>query len=446
MELTRIIADFIIETKQADIPQTVYEHAKIAFLDWVGVTMAGQNDPLVKKLIQHADYMGSHAQASILGHGIKKSLTQAALINGAASHALDYDDTLFSFLGHPSVTMFPSLLALAEYNKKSGIDFLTAYIIGFKAGAVIGECAGMDHYMHGWHATSTIGHFASCAVCCRLMGLNTKQTQYALGIAGTQASGLKISFGTMCKPFHAGKASHDGLLAAMLAKDGFTGAENILEGPLGFFQVLKGTIKNEVVNSLGKTWEIENLAQKYHASCHATHSPIEAAVHIITQNSIALEDIKKIRVFCSQLAIDAAGKTEPTTGLEGKFSIIYCVANALISGNTGMQAFEDAKVLDPQTRKLMKKISVLLDENMSGVETRLELETMQGETHKHFSDILKEIPVLEVKREKIKTKFCDLCTPVLGKAATDKLAETILSLEKSGNMKLIAEILQKPEF
>ena len=261
--LTRAIARFIVETDPSDIPIHIHEHAKVAFLDWFAVLMAGKDEPLVLKLIHYADLTGGNEQATVLGHGLRKNISQAALINGAMSHALDYDDTMTNFLGHPSVTLFPALVALSEWKEKKGIDFLTAYIIGLKAGAVIGACAGFEHYSAGWHGTSTIGRMASAAGCARLLGLDKQQTVYALGIAGTQASGLKRVFGTMCKPYHAGKASQVGLEAALLASDNFTSAEDILEGPDGFFHLLKGQVNEAAVASLGKTWETDKLAQKY---------------------------------------------------------------------------------------------------------------------------------------------------------------------------------------
>jgi 2-methylcitrate dehydratase PrpD len=269
-ELTSILARFIVETDVSDIPFTVFEHAKIAFQDWFAVTMAGKDEQLVLKLIHFSDLMGGKEQATILGHGIKKNASLAALINGSASHALDYDDTIFfgDVPVHPSATLFPALLSLSEWQEKAGLDFLAAYLIGFKVGACLAMCAGAEHYSAGWHATSTIGRLASAAGCAKLMELNEQQTVYALGIAGTLASGLKGAFGSMCKAFHAGRASQDGLEAALLAMDGFTSAKDILEGPAGFFQLLKGEVKEEAVNSLGKTWEIERLAQKYHASGH----------------------------------------------------------------------------------------------------------------------------------------------------------------------------------
>ena len=241
VELTKVLARFIAGTGESDIPSHVFDHVKVAFKDWLGVTFAGKDGPLIEKLIKYADFMGGNKQATLLGYGIKKTACQSALINGAASHVLDYDDTLEHFLGHPSVTIFPSILALSEWMEKSGKDFFTAYITGLKVGCVIGACGGLEHYMSGCHPTSTLGHFASAAACANLLGLDEKQSANVLGIAGTQASGLKISFGTMSKAFHAGKASQAGLMAALLARDGFTGAEDVIEGDHGFFKVFKCT-------------------------------------------------------------------------------------------------------------------------------------------------------------------------------------------------------------
>ena len=434
LELTRELARFIVETDKTDIPSYIFEHAKIAFMDWLGVAMAAKDESLVKKLIRYADLLGGNEQATILGHGIKKTISQAALINGAASHALDYDDSMAVFAGHPSVTLFPSLLALAEWKGKTGSEFLTAFIIGIEIEAALGACGGMAHYMSGWHSTSTLGHFASAAGCSRLMGLDEQQTVYAFGIAGTQACGLKISFGSMCKPFHAGRASEAGLTASMLAAEGFTGAEDILEGPGGFLQVLNGKLNEGVMGILGKTWNIEDLAQKYHASCHATHSPIEGVYSIVKEEGLSPRDIKSIRIFTSRLSLDAAGKTEPKSGLEGKFSIPYCVANALLRGNTGMQAFTDEKVNDPEVREYMKKISLELDQDFKMVDARVEVEINSGKVHSRVVNVIEDIPELELKRSKIKDKFTDLCSPILGDKKTEGLVEAILSLEKIDNM------------
>ncbi|MEW6443217.1 MAG: MmgE/PrpD family protein [bacterium] len=432
--LTRRLARFITGTSEADLPGYVYEHAKVALLDWYAVAIAGKDDPLVLKLIRVADLMGGSEQATLIGHGLRKSACQAALVNGAASHALDYDDTLVPFLGHPSVTIFPSLLALAEWKKKSGEDLLTSYLIGLKVGAVLGAYSGLSHYMAGWHGTSTMGHLASAAACARLLRLSEQETVHALGIAATQASGLKRVFGTMCKPFHAGRASQAGLLAVLLAAEGFDAPEDTLEGPQGFFDVLKGDRGEQVLDTLGKTWEIENLSQKYHASCHFTHSPIEAALKVAREENLSPAQIRAIRVRTSQTALSAAHQTEAKTGLAAKFCIPYCVANALITGRTGIQAFSEEWVGSPQIQSFMKKVTVGPDGGKAGLGAIVEVETTEGKLCTSFSDILQEVVPLETKREKIRAKFYDLCLPVLGPTRTTAVREAILSLDRFEDM------------
>jgi 2-methylcitrate dehydratase PrpD len=432
--LTRRLANFVATFDRSAIPSQAYEHAKVAFMDWLAVTIGGKDDPLVHKLIGFADRMGGHPQATILGHRCRKCVTQAALINGASSHALDYDDTLAAFFGHPSVTLFPALLALAEWQERSGEDFLTAYLIGLQTGATIGSCAGFAHYMSGWHATATLGHLASAAGCARLLELGRDQTTHALGIAGTQSSGLKRVFGTMCKPFHAGMAAEAGLTAALLAQSGFTSAEDILEGPLGFFQALQGAVNEDAVQRLGREWAVENLAQKYHASCHATHSPLEAALTAVREAQVSLDEITAIRVHSSQLALDAAGKMEPVTGLEGKFSIPYCVANVLLRGTTGNEAFTDERVKEPSVVELMRKVTPILCGDMIALDARVEVETRDGKVYSAYADILQQIPPLETKRERIRAKAMALWEPELGREKATCLAGKIASLERAPNV------------
>ena len=378
--------------------------------------------------------MGGREKSSILGNGLKTSVSQAALINGAASHALDFDDTMAAFSGHPSVTLIPGLLALSEWQKKSGLDFLTSYIIGLKAGMALGVSAGPKHYASGFHATSTVGTLASAAACSRLLGLNEQHTLNALAIAGTQSFGLKRSFGTMCKPFHAGRASEIGLSAALLAGDGFTGAEDLLEGPNGFFQAMGGGVNESFLETLGQTWDIETLAQKYHASCHFTHSPIEAALSIFKAQRLSVEDIASVDIFCSDTALMTADIIEARTGLEGKFSLPYCVATALLRGNTGLSAFTDEKVNEPEVKDLMKKITARQDEKMQGMAARVMIKTRDGQAYWADSDVFQEIPELEIKKSRIKDKFADLASTLLEESRIREIQEMILELEDISDM------------
>jgi len=441
--MTRRLARFISQTDESTIPADIYEHAKVAFMDWLGVTMAGKDEPLVDKLIKYAQTMGGNEQATIIGRGMRMSMAQATLINGAASHALDYDDSLPAFLGHPSVTLFPGALALSEWYGKNGADFLTAFIIGLKAGVTVGMCAGGQHYMSGYHGTATIGTLAAAAACSRLMGLDEQQTLYALGIAGTQSAGLKGNFGTMCKPFHPGRAAEAGLMATLLAEDDFSSAEDILEGPAGFFAAMRGGVNEDVLNTLGQTWVGETLAQKYHASCHATHSPLEAARAIVREHGLSVSDIEAVKVFSSPVGLSAAFRIEANTGLEGKFSIPYTVANALLRTNTGMQAFTDEMVADPEVQALMKKITTDAgDPEVAALDAKVEITATDGRVFTAKADVFKDVPSLEIKKEKIRDKFVDLAEPVVGPDNAQKLASAINSLEEIEDMNVLTRLMK----
>jgi 2-methylcitrate dehydratase PrpD len=439
--LTSTISHFIAETEMGDIPQDNYTHAKVAFLDWMAVLLAGKDEPLVKKLIDYAKGMGGREQATVIGHAWQTNVIQAALINGSASHALDFDDTMQIFMGHPTVTLYPALVSLAEWQQKSGSDLLTSYIVALQVGATVASCAGVQHYLSGWHGTSTIGRIASAAGCAKLLGLNEQQTTYALGIAATQSSGLKRVFGTMTKPFHAGKAAQVGLEAALLAAEEFTCADDILEGPDGFFQLLQGGVNNEALDFLGKRWVTDKLAQKYHASCHGTHSPIEAVLDLVEKEKISITDMQSIKTIVTQTSCDVAGKTDPQTGLEGKFSIPYCVANALVTGDTGTEAFTDEKVGDADVRDLMNKISLEVMEDRIGMEATVQVITTAGNVYESFSDVLNEIPDLNTKQQKVKNKFMNLCSHILGETNAGQVVEAVLALEAETNVSSLIEKL-----
>jgi len=433
--LTRRIARFVVETRMQDIDGAAYEHAKVALLDWLGCAMIDVQNPLVMKLLRYADCEGGNEQATILGQGIKKTVTQAALINGAASHVTDYDDTTTIDIRHASVGLFPSLLACAEWKGASGAEFLAAYIIGYRVAEVMGSCVGMAQYTVGLHTTSTMGHLASAAGCARLLGLSEQQTVYALGLAGTLSSGLKVVFGTMTKAFHAGNAAQAGLRAALLAAEDFTCAEDLLEGTDGYLQVFGGHIDDEAVNSLGRTWDFDHLAQKYHASCHFTHSAIESVLAIVNNEGVGPEDVAAIRVQSSHLALKAAGKEDPQTALEGKFSIPYCLANAILRGDTGLRAFTDEKVKDPGVKDFMQQISLSVNDDLEPMASRVTVETRSGTVHEQSCDVFREIPGLEEKRMRIQKKFMDIAAATFGEKRGRPLMDRVLSLETVGDMR-----------
>src|SRR5262249_26479715 len=228
-DLTQTLAKQASVVTYEALPETARELARQCVLDYYGCGLAGADDKLVTILLDEFTESAGDTQASVIGHPIGLPVLSAALVNGAAAHALDYDDVNMAMPGHPSVAILPGLLALAELESSSGRDLITAFIAGYDTACRIGAALQPGHYNLGFHSTGTIGSFGSAAACARLLGLQTMGTAAALGIAGTQAAGLKSQFGTMCKPFHAGKAAQNGLLAARLAARGFSSRSDIIE-------------------------------------------------------------------------------------------------------------------------------------------------------------------------------------------------------------------------
>ena len=427
--VTRQLAKFIVDTTESDIQPEYYEHAKVAFLDWLGVTLAGSADPLVRALVQYADSQGGIPQSSVFGYNVKKSVTQAALINGSASHALDFDDSHSVFRGHPSASIVAAVLALAEAEQKSGRAMLAAYLVGLEVGVTFGKISANDIYARGMHNTSALGVIAAAAASAHLLDLNEEQTLNTLAIASTQAFGLKRSFGTMSKPLHAGLAAQAAVEAALLARIGFTGASDILEGPNGFVEVFGGSIDEGALSEMGRDWGMTDLSVKYHASCHWTHGAIENILAIAERDGLVASDIKSIKITVSPVALKTAPIVHPKDGLEGKFSIPYSASNALVTGMTGMQGFTEDAVKNPEIAELVDKTTVVTKDFEDWFFTDMTITTNKGKSYSASISVFENLPGLEDKRNGVTKKFNDLVEPILGSEKTGKIESAILSLE-----------------
>src|SRR5438270_4027243 len=283
-KLTRTLAAQASAVTYAALPEPVRELARQCVLDYYGVALAGADDPLATILVDELAEAGGAAQASVIGHKAKLPALSAALVNGAIGHALDYDDVNLAMPGHPSVAILPGLLALAEQRQSTGREVVAAFVAGYETACRIGMALRPGHYNLGFHATGTVGAFGAAAACARLLGLDASATAQALGIAGTQAAGLKSQFGTMCKPFHAGKASHNGLLAARLAARGFSSRPDLVECEQGFALTHGPDFRPEAALAAPPNgfYIFANLF-KFHAACYLTHGPIECARSIREQ-------------------------------------------------------------------------------------------------------------------------------------------------------------------
>ena len=441
MEITKALSEYLVNLKFSDLPSDVVEGAKLCFLDWMGVTLSGSKEPLTGILLQLAETQGGAPQATVIGKKKKTSLLQAALINGSASHALDFDDVHLKMMGYPSVPVFPAILALAEWKRLSGKEFIAAFIAGFEAECRIPSIVYPEHYLCGWHATGTLGHFGAAAGCANLLGLSPSQTIYALGIAGTQSSGLKQVFGTMCKPFHAGKAAMNGLLAALLAEKGFTSSTDMLEGEKGFSKVLSTrSDPAKALEQLGEDYAVREVVFKRHASCFETHPEIDAILTLKEEYGLTADQVDSIHLNAFTIACDIAGKPTPQTGLEGKVSLAFCVALALGDGNTGEPSFKDEKVRDPRLIALRDKVRIEPDSSLSPSRAKIKITAKDGRVLEKFMDTLE----LSKDREKIKKdltqKFRDLSTPLLGQEKTEKLISAIPHLEEIPDLNTVVSL------
>ena len=337
--------------------------AAVALLDTVGVTLAGSAEPAARIVQSTIHTTGACA---VIGTGLRACAPDAALANGTAAHALDYDDMCFVSLAHPSAPLVPAVLAAAELNGGSGRAVLDAYIVGFEIEARFGRLMNPRHYQRGWHCTSTLGVLGAAAAASRLGGLDATASAQALGIAASSASGLKDNFGSMVKPLHAGLAARDGLLASLLARGGLTASAQAFDGSQGFLHAMDSEGKDiaREVDDLGRRWEIldTGITMKLYPSCAATHPPLDALLDLRAEDSLRPDVIESIDVDVDRITPTVLLYDRPSTPLEAKFSLHFCAAAAIVDGHVGIETFSEDRLRDPAIRALMARVNMAVDE------------------------------------------------------------------------------------
>lgn len=415
--LTRALAEQARALRWDDIPDTARTWARQCILDYLGCGIAGASDPLVDLLLAEMREQGGVETASLLGLKGKLPPASAALVNGAASHALDFDDVNLAMPGHPSVAILPGLLALAEERGASGRDVLTAFVAGYELQCRVGRVISPGHYDKlGFHATATVGSFGAAAACAHLLGLDADAFARALGIAGTQAAGLKSMFGTMCKPLHAGKASYHGLLAAKLAGRGFTARTDVIECGQGFARTHSPDFNPErAFDTPPGGWFVMNNLFKYHASCYMTHAAIDAARTLRETHRFQPQDIEAIDVRLEEACDRICNIPAPVTGLEAKFSLRLTTAMGLAGVDTSRLASYSEKVAaDPVLVGLRDKVSLDFRTGIPNTFTEITLKLRDGQsvTAQHDAGI----PAADAAKQgqRLEQKFTALVDPVLG--------------------------------
>ena len=379
MNETLTLARFVAESRWGDIPPVMRHEAKRALLNWMGCALGGCRDDTVERALAALDAFCGPRTASLIGRREKMDAPHAALINGIASNILDYDDTHLRTVMHPTVPVAAALCALAEHRPVTGAQFIQAFVLGIEVACRVGNAVSPWHYAHGWHISSTCGVFGAAAGAAKLLGLDTQQVAWALGLAATQASGVREMMGGMGKSYNLGHAARGGLLAALLAERNFTSSERVLEAPRGFAHVL-GHEPNldELTRGLGDTWELAANAYKPYPCGIVLHAAIDACLQLRAEARFAADEIAGVAVRMNPLALEITGRAEPASGLEGKLSVAHAVAATLVHGAAGVAQFTDACVREPAVVALRGKVSTQADATCDTAAAHVEMLLKDG--------------------------------------------------------------------
>jgi 2-methylcitrate dehydratase PrpD len=366
MTVTASLAEFVVKLTPTDVPEAALAQVRRAALDTIGCMLAGAPEAVAAITRAVARAEGGAPLCTVLGTSLRTAPTWAALANGAAGHAHDFDDTNFALMGHPSAPLFAATLACGEAEMADGASIALAYLIGFEIDAAIGQALNPDHYTRGWHATTSIGTIGCAAAAARILRLDATQTRHALGIAASLASGLKENFGSMTKPYHAGHAARNGVLSAQLAREGLTASDSALEGRQGYAAAFSGAaLGPDAFDLLGRRWEImhSGIAVKPYPSCALTHAAIDALVELRDAHRLTAAQITDVEIGVNRVVPDVLRHDRPRSPLERKFSMQFCAAAALVRGAVALSDFEDGPV-DADVQHVMERIRMVVDAAM----------------------------------------------------------------------------------
>jgi 2-methylcitrate dehydratase PrpD len=449
MRATSHLAEFITKSRWEDCPPEAVEAAHRAILDCLGVMLAGSVEPAARIVAEVARAEGGSPLATVVGTPLRTGAVWAALANGTAAHALDFDDTNFAMLGHPSAPVLSAALAAGELALADGRALVHAFLVGFEVETSMAAVVNPPHYEKGFHATGTLGTMGAAAAASRLLGLDAGQTRAALALGASQASGLKENFGTMTKPFHAGHAARSGVLSALLARDGFTASEQAIEGPQGYFAVLgAGKREEQALDALGAPWKIleSGVAVKPYPSCACTHSIIDSALELRRTHGITPEQVAEVTVGVNAAVPRILIHSRPRSGLEAKFSGEFSAAAALCEGHVGLATFRDDKVEVPAIADLMKRVRLVVDPAIPGdmerqMWTRVTVRFRDGHEVSLGPRPVPGHPGLPLSMDQLREKFMDCARIVLPEDRADSVRQMVEALDACPDLRSLTAIL-----
>lgn len=435
--VTRAVVDELVARRIEQYPADIVELARQCITDFLAVTLAGTRETGSQAVAAELlDGRGSDGPATLIGLEQRASALDAALINGMAAHALDYDDVSLPMSAHASVVILPALLALAEKRKASGRQVLESFVAGYEAGSRIGMYMAPTHYDSGFHGTGTIGTFAAAAACAHLMRLDGDRTERAIGIAAAQAAGIRSMFGTDCKPLHAGKGAFNGLFAALLAARDFTSATGSVECANGFAATHAGARDGAgaFAEPPGGFFLRQNLF-KYHAACYMTHAAANAIAEAMKAHALAPDAVERIVVTADRSLNSVCNIPNPDTGLGMKFSLRTVAALSMLGRDTSaLSSFTDDAAADPSIAQAREKVEVQLADIRPITRTGIRLIAKGGRTIEAEHDSGKPETDLDVQKARLQSKFRALAGEVLGATRADQLLSLIATLDTQSDI------------
>lgn len=443
MSLATGIAEWVARVRYEDLPAEVVEVARRAHLDTVGVILAGLGEPVTRAVQALLAEEGARPVASQLGTGFRTSMSGAAWVNGVSGHALDYDDVSLSVLGHPSVVIVPAVLAAAEATGAGGRAVIEAFAVGVELMAKLGLTVGIGHYRLGWHATATLGTLGAAVAAGKILGLAPAQLAHALAAAVSMAGGSRRNFGTMIKPYHPGHAARCGVEAARLARHGLQGDAEIMEAPYGFFDLFTrdGVDAAGLAKRLGQPWDLVSpgLNVKRYPCCYNTHRAADATLTLARQ--VRADEVETVRVAVPVGGMLPLIHPRPGGGLEGKFSMEYVVAAALLDGALTLDSFTDEAVRRPAAQALLRRVTVVEDPGIPIASNPVEegwvdvrVDTRQGRSMAERVVHPIGAPQAPLPWDELVAKFRDCAGGVLAPAQADRAVACLRALEAQPTM------------
>ncbi|HEX4274610.1 MAG TPA: MmgE/PrpD family protein [Bryobacteraceae bacterium] len=385
MSETATLASWIVSNRIETVPEDVRHEARRAIVNYLGCALGGSHDEAVDLAIRALGPYSGPGTARVLGRAERLDPLLASLMNGISSHVYDFDDTTPKNYMHPTSPVASALFAYASANRVSGLDFMQAFITGFEAEMRIGNAVYPAHYDVGWHITGTAGVFGAAAAIGKLLALTVQQTVWNLGLAATQAAGIREMFGSMAKAFHPGRAAQNGYAGALLAQAGFTAGEHGLEGPRGFAAVQAAHYDlSRITAGLDVDYELRANTYKPFPCGIVNHPTIDGAIQIRAEHHLAPESIVAVRLRVAPLVLDLCNQTNITKGLQGKFSVYHGAAVGLVRGKAGIREYTDEAVNDPAIKRVRERATAVGDSSISEDQAHLEVELANGEKLTRF--------------------------------------------------------------